>query len=76
MKRAGHAPNKNIVALNEMILILQQIIVAGVAASVSSGGPGGARGGARERSYWARFCHMPLPVEKEYEIVESILSEG
>jgi hypothetical protein len=38
-KRAGNAPDKNIVALNEMILILQQIVLASVAAGVCSGGP-------------------------------------
>lgn len=34
---AGHVPNEDVVTLNEMIFILQQVEVAGVAASLCGG---------------------------------------
>ncbi len=37
-KCAGHVPNKDVVTFNEMIFVLQQVEVAGVAAGVCGGG--------------------------------------
>jgi hypothetical protein len=56
-----------------MIFILQQIVVTNVATSIGGCGPGGPRGSAGQRGYWARFPHRSQPVARDIGVVPIIL---
>jgi hypothetical protein len=72
--KGGIAPHENIVAFDEMVLVLQQVVLADVATSFSGCGPGGAGGTTGESGYRARFSHSQTRWTKQTDIGHNILA--
>ena len=67
--KGGIAPHENIVAFDEMVLVLQQVVLADVATSFSGCGPGGAGGTTSKSGYRARFTHSLTNVGQSRQIL-------